>query len=299
MLLVIVPGLAAPDPQAASEAAKESSATAEAPVLALIDGPTGCTLFTLDDIVRFDWDNQVFQLTSERTMDLLALRVLTREFRLVAGKEIIYRGAFYSPISSNLPGGPIITLGPMADAEVKPPLFHIELSRFTRNADPRFSPTLHDILAKAGKLGAIDPKKIPPLTSVNTDWGREQGLNVRAVIFPETFTLKSPARLQLWFARDRDQPLPDTAEVLVTIEDKDHHRSVNSVDDLPIVQIVEAGDAYILKLNGWATENGVPFTPGPGRLLLEINTYRALDIGPAQASVLHRILFPWIDLAIQ
>jgi hypothetical protein len=39
------------------------------PRLAMIDGPTGRVLFTLDDIVRFDWHKQILQLTPERAMD--------------------------------------------------------------------------------------------------------------------------------------------------------------------------------------------------------------------------------------
>jgi len=271
------------------------------PALALIDVPGNRTLFTLNDIVRFDWDKQVFQLTRERAMDLLALRVLTREFRLVAGAETVYRGAFYSPISSNLPGGPIITLGTMSDeiVKVKPPLFQLEMSRFAGEADLRFSPRLRDILAKAEILGAIDPVRVPPITSMNTGWHWEPELNVRAVIFPETFTSKTPACLHLWFARDQDRPLPKTVEILATMEDKDYHRWVTRISDLPLLQIVETGDAYILKLSGWATAEGEPFTPGPVRLLVQIRAFREEEVaGQRQTAMTHQILFPWMQVDV-
>jgi hypothetical protein len=37
-----------------------------------VDQTSGRVLFTLADIVRFDWDRQVFELKHERAMDLMA-----------------------------------------------------------------------------------------------------------------------------------------------------------------------------------------------------------------------------------
>ena len=257
------------------------------PALALIDGPSGKVLFTLDDIVRFDWDRQIVQLTRERAMDLLALRVLTREFRLVAGTETIYRGGFYSPISSNLPRGPIITLGPLADGvmKVKPPLFQIETVYREGEEDQRFAPALRAILEQAGKLGHIDPAAVPPIQRITTEWYRKQGLNVRADIFPETFTPRTPARVHLWFEPGRDMPLPATVEILATVEDKEYHRSTIRVTDIPFTQIQQAGAAFILNVKPMVTAGPSDQT----RVTLEMRGYREAD---GQAVMTHWITIP-------
>lgn len=251
-----------------------SRAVGMGPVLALIDGPTEKVLFTLDDIVRFDWDRQVFQLTREKAMDLLALQVLTREFRLAKEKQIIYTGAFYSPISSNLPKGPMIVLGSMAEAgaQIRPPLFEIQAGAEVSRGKPdsRFSPALRNVLAAAGKLGAIDPAAVPPIAHPGTSWQGDRELKVRAVVFPETFRIGQPARVHMFFNPADITFDTDGIELQarITAADGTFSKAVYRYK-VPLHEIRKEG-CVIFRLPGWWEANRAGAitraTPGPAQV---------------------------------
>jgi hypothetical protein len=74
-----------------------------------VDAGSGKTLFTNLDIVRFDWDRQIFELTRERSMDLMSLKFPDSDFILRDAEGVIYRGTFTSGLSASaLVSGPIL-----------------------------------------------------------------------------------------------------------------------------------------------------------------------------------------------
>ncbi len=91
----------------------QAPADTQAVELSWVDEVTGETLFTVEDIVRFDWERQVFELERSRAMDLTA-RFRTygqcRGFRVQDAQGIIYRGSFFSAASSMAYRGPTILM---------------------------------------------------------------------------------------------------------------------------------------------------------------------------------------------
>ena len=83
-----------------------------AETLRWVDEETGQKLFDIDDVVRFDWDKQIFELTKQSAMDFMAelgsLGVHGRKFILKDGQVIIYKGTLVTPASSIACLGPVI-----------------------------------------------------------------------------------------------------------------------------------------------------------------------------------------------
>jgi hypothetical protein len=170
------------------------------------DPQTERVLFTVEDVVRFDWDRQVFELTRPAAMDAMAyLYPHGRQYRAFAVRDeagVIYRGRCFSMGSSLAYDGPTLVAGTPAAA---PPLFAVEggyPAGGGRRDRERFAPRLRAALAEAGVLRPIPPAaQARPLARLATPWhGDKKTLRVRADIFPETLRLGSEARAHLFLA---------------------------------------------------------------------------------------------------
>jgi hypothetical protein len=188
---------------------------------------SGETLFTANDIVRFDWERQVFELQRERAMDLmLALvphRHLQRGFSVRDTGGEIYGGRFFSSASSQSYDGPVM-LTSLTGMDEAPPLFAIKGGYpGTIGGDggqKRFNQRLHDDLEKAGLLKTISPTDKPqPIERIHTDWcGDRDQYRMRAEIFPETFRIGQTARVHLFFTQGPTRPPTfDTVELQSTL----------------------------------------------------------------------------------
>jgi len=194
MILTTASGVTGPT---TSQPASAPATRAAEPRARWLDAETGAVLFTSRDIVRFDWQRQLFELARERAIDLLCRpRVLRSDFVVRDELGEVYRGCFMSSESSMTFDGP--TIGDGLLSSIRPPLYEIKGGYPGGGAK--------QALQAEGVLGSIDhPEKVPPIVSVFTGWqGGQHGLKVHMVIFPETFRHGRDARFVLRFAKDKD-----------------------------------------------------------------------------------------------
>jgi len=237
------------------------------------DEETGKALFTVGDIVRFDWDRQVFELTRDRAMDLLAWMtgpVLQHRGFVVRDREgVIYRGHFVQAISSMGYFGPSII-----DMESRPPLFTIS-GGYPSGGGPRdrdrFSPRLLAALKKARALGAIHEARTPaPIDSIYTDLcGERDGLLVRVQYFPETFRIGGEARAHVFFTPSASAPTrADQLEISFSlVGNGGKFRSKVVLNNIPVAVISEG--VQICKFRPWEAAPGSEersLKPGPGQI---------------------------------
>ena len=82
-----------------------------------IEAESRHTLFTVDDIVRFDWEKQLFELQRDAAIDLMMLPpALEHEFIVVAAGSEICRGQLVSSSSSKTYQGPTIVVDSISGA---------------------------------------------------------------------------------------------------------------------------------------------------------------------------------------
>jgi hypothetical protein len=175
------------------------------PEVRWVDSVTGRVLFTSEDIVRFDWDRQVFELKRQRAMDLLTLDFgQCRSFEVKDKAGVIYRGMLFSSFSSQEYDGPTIRMDGVY-GETKPPLYAVDggypLGGGKHDAD-RFAPRLHTALLKARKLGRTESHATPEPIKIVVfhEWaGLASGLKMWTTAFPETFRLGTRGRIHLTF----------------------------------------------------------------------------------------------------
>lgn len=139
-------------------AAPEGAAGVTLPAqLQWVDEAGGEVLFTGADLRTFDWEQQEFRMSDGASRALQALpRRQHRYFLLKDADGIIYRGTFYSPISSIGFDGPAIQVDLFAEGEaVRPPSYRIQawyVGSAARDEDRRFNPRLRRALETAGVL---------------------------------------------------------------------------------------------------------------------------------------------------
>jgi len=168
-------------------------------------------LFSLDDIVRFDWNRQMFELTREKAMDFMAWQAphvgLQREFQVQDPETVFYQGRAISPASSIPYDGPTI-IAP--STHLPPPLFEIRAGypEAIGETDRRFNTGLRMVLEKASKLAEIPTvEKLKPIAKTSSEWvGPRDRMRIRAEIFPETFRIGAKARAHVFFAPQGKNP---------------------------------------------------------------------------------------------
>ncbi|HEY3378946.1 MAG TPA: energy transducer TonB [Armatimonadota bacterium] len=177
------------------------SATGKADAsLVFADADSGAPLFTLSDILRFDWDRQLCELTPESATRLLALPVVQqRDFIVKDHEGVIYRGRF-SRSSSNIGyDGPTILIDQGATKALPASPFVTISGGYPTGGGAhdrdRFSPRVYTLLAKAGVLASIPDDELPTqrLWSGHAWVGGEQVIKASAVLFPGTFRVGKTA----------------------------------------------------------------------------------------------------------
>jgi len=244
---------------------------------------SGEVLFSLDDIVRFDWNRQVFELTRERAMDFMAWQAphvggLRREFKVRDSEAVFYEGRAISPVSSIPYDGPTI-IEPSTD--LPPPLFEIRAGypEALGETDRRYHPRLQAALAKAGKLAAIPTvEKLNPIAKTSSEWvGERDRMRIRAEIFPETFRIGAKARAHVFFAPQGKNPVrPERIEIHSTLTAKggtffcttDH-----SVRDPVALSAAFRKGVVVLRWQPWGPVYGAEQSeakPGPGEIRFQV-----------------------------
>jgi hypothetical protein len=257
------------------------AATSGAALLRWEDETSGRVLFKLDEIVRFDWERQVFELKRERAMDLMGYLVphmhLSRSFVVRDAQGAVYAGRFISPASSATYRGPTIQTGL---AEVEPPCYAIQggyPGSFGAGEDQRFAPRLRQALEQGGVLKAIPRDEKPvPIQHISTEWcGDRTHPRIRAELFPETFRLGQTARVHLFFvAGTSNAPTYDTVQIESSLTQEggffctvDH-----SLTDKLTADTVKAG-VHVLRWKPWGPNRGAAepvAKAGPAKLALRV-----------------------------
>ncbi|HBG27394.1 MAG: hypothetical protein A2Y10_19005 [Planctomycetes bacterium GWF2_41_51] len=138
-----------------------------------INEMTGEEIFNINDIVRFDWSKQIFELTFAKAIEFKTQsKSLATRFIVKKGEDILYPGFLTIAVSSiNYNGRPYIMIDREILTEgVKPPLFQIDKAHSVPGEniiDLRFSEKLRKALEKTGKLAIIDTN------SSNYTWMQE------------------------------------------------------------------------------------------------------------------------------
>jgi hypothetical protein len=239
----------------------------------------GKVLFTAEDIVRFDWERQVFELKREPAMNLMVYMVphlhLHRSFVVRDAGGAIYEGQFVSSASSQSYDGPTILTG-MSES---PPLYAIQgwYGEGGKRDKERFNQRLHDDLEKAGLLKTISPTEKPlPIEKIHTEWlGDRDKIRMRAEIFTETFRIGQPARVHLFFTQGLTPPPAfDTVEIHSTLaQDSGFFCTTDhSIHNKLTPEMIKAG-VYVLRWKPWGPVFGAGETmakAGPATLSLEL-----------------------------
>lgn len=132
-----------------------------------VDEMTGEEFFNINDIVRFDWDKQIFELRREKAIALKAETTnLYRKFKIINNKISIYSGVFVSTACSIGFTEPAIVSERIGNVKIEPPLFKIDNGYperlFKDVNDLRFSDILKTALKQSNKLADIDINDPPP-----------------------------------------------------------------------------------------------------------------------------------------
>lgn len=298
--------------RAATATRAQSRPSAEDAVVEWVDAKTGKVLFTSRDIVRFDWDRQLFELKREQAMDLLSLPpALRRDFVVRDAEGDIYRGCFMSGLSSSSYDGPTIKADLFVDTS--PPLYHIAggyPGKQGPGARVRFNPRLKNRLEAAGLLARINKDDVAPIEAVFSGWhGDALGCRASIAFFPETVRLGRDIRFVLRFAANRSStsppaereargrqglrnnlafsPEPDQVEARVTLKSGDSDARRTRTVPISMENLAE-DSASPFTLWPWS-ETGrsvdARFKPGPAELTVFIVATRKTDKGFEQVGV--------------
>jgi hypothetical protein len=106
-----------------------------------------------NDVVSYDRQTHVIEVVpaAYERVQKLAVPVQGRPFAVCLGREIIYTGAFWTPISSMAFNGIVIikTLTPGTALTIEP---GYPTAEFFKQGDPRNNPRIMESLERAGKL---------------------------------------------------------------------------------------------------------------------------------------------------
>lgn len=268
------------------------------------DAQTQQVLFTIEDVVAFDWDDQIFLLDLDAALDFVAWMVphvhLTRELLLEDEEGLIYQARWVNEIASMGFDGPVYG--------------SVWGTRFFRIGngypgfapggpnDTRFNPRLHAALERRGVLENLDPNDINDsgfrVQRSLTGWyvcGED--LKVRVEYFPDVFRSGQDARVHIFLAGG-DQTSPSIDSIAVEIKfvaNQGRYRSDVRIDDISPLVIAEG--VYVCRFQPWTPCPGsVPAVEaGSGRLSLSILLCRDRNLGP---EVLTRLDLPEETVAV-
>lgn len=263
-----------------------------AKTLCWVDEQTGQKLFDVGDIVRFDWDKQIFELRRSVAMNFMAelgsVGVYGRKFVLKYGHSVIYRGTLVTPASSIAFMEPVIR-GTIPDDNVEPPLFEIGggYPRDFEKGDTRFSERLKKALEQANLLGEIDINNPPPpIETITHGWfGEKGGLRILIEVFQETLRLHRSARVHIHLTGGKDLDENYVFDVNATLTSQDGKPGFTMKKAFPFHR---SGwkTVYVLEMNPWTDteDSSSAVKPGRAKLIIEVSTRKILDKGTTKYS---------------
>jgi hypothetical protein len=251
---------------------------AEAPVLTWRDAETRRILFTSDDVISFDWDQQVFLLTRDATLDFLAWMPGRQARRLLVedAQGPIYEAHWVSLLSS------MSFLGPIYRPLSPNPFFSITSaypqgkSPIKTDKDLRFAPRLRAGLKRAKKLHSInlERKHIGLAIQKTGHMWRDIGedMKVRVEYFENTFRLGEEARAHVFFAGGEEtrKQIDSMVFEIKFVSNGGTFRSDIRIEGVPICE-AEKG-IYVCKFAPWKPVAGSDETAklGTGMISLTV-----------------------------
>jgi hypothetical protein len=285
------------------------------PVLTWLDADTGQVLFTVDDIIAFDWENQVFVLKLYPALDFLAW-THGRQYRnlVVTDKQgIIYTGTWVSPLSSMGFRGP--TYGSMGHSFFNISNGYPGGSGDGERSDIRFAERLYKGLEKAGvldkvastkqvgetKILEIERYKWMRIDTITQEWSNcGKDLKIGLEYFANTFHINGEARAHIFFwAGDKTQSyINDINEIVLEIKLTSNEGRFRS--DVRVVNIsptVIRNGIYVCRFRPWNPLPGSqPAEPGTGYVSLSVILKKTTKDGP---ETICRLDFPERTVDIQ
>lgn len=238
---------------------------------------TGKVLWTVEDIVRFDWDQQIFELKRDKAMDLMSVLIgQIMNYRVEDADGEIYSGYFYNPISSMSSSGPMIYMFAMNGP--KPPLYQIHYGPTdTAKKNMRFDPRLRIDLEKAGVLAKIDPSGVKLIEVKSLGWTNiGSDLKIWASLFPETLCVGGKARIHLTINADEKWAHDiDTIRVeMILLADKDNNVIAQELLRISTNDLKDWRNTFVCKFSQWSDDSNPAqkLSPGNARLVLKIFT---------------------------
>lgn len=255
-------------------------------VLRWVDSKTGEVLWTVNDIVRFDWDNQVFELKREKAMDIMGLNIgQCRGFKVEDADGLIYEGSFFNSFSSRGYNGPTILTDLFPGYALMPPLYRIDPS-YPWDDKPhggiRYAPRLKADLQKAGILAKIDTSAVKPIEVkyITDGWHYiRRGLQLYAVLYPETLRIGKDSRINLRFSVNR--PLTQEMDCLrvemLLMSADGGSLAFQELQRIPVSELHDGWKSFDCKFNQWYNEIMQQKIYGKARLLLLVFTEKQVD----------------------
>lgn len=269
-----------------------------------VDKNTNEIYFTIDDIVRFDWEKQIFELTRDKAIDLMAKpHRLYTAFLVKNNDTILYEGGFMSLLSCSGSNKPVISDGLIE--KIFPPIYKISAAyptdKYAENEKERFNPTMYKILKEKNKLETIDKNSFSPKIDYQfLGWYGEQfKFKILLMVFNETFRIKKKAVIHLRCAPAiKDEGLPDKLELSISIVANNGKFSLIK-NYIVSRDYLDFAKTYIIKDDFWGSnENSQDKYAKPGKAYIKAHakTYKLLNSKEFQLIKTYEI--PKIDIKI-
>ena len=262
---------------------EQGTQTAPPVELSWVDEKTGGVLFTVADIVRFDWERQLFELKRSCVMDLMAFLLprmgVTRGFVVRDAEGIIYKGYFVSPTASAFPTEPHFTFMPRGGSPV---VYRIQqvVPVGVEDDKTRFDPRLLAALERANVLAEItDEDEVSWIRSSSGRWVEVQpGIKAWVDYFDETLRVGEEARAHIFLTASDDAPSADDWDIHITLTANDgafqSELSTLGVElDIVRSQGYPWRAAYVCRFRPWQPAAGSADTtpkPGPAKIALTV-----------------------------
>ncbi len=263
------------------------------------DAQSKQVLFTVDDVLAFDWEDQIFLLDLDAALDFIAWMVphkyQTRELMVEMDGDAIYQARWVNPISSRAFEGPVYASSGWTQ------FFRIEkgypgFPTVDPNEDVRFDPRLHVALRDARVLCDLDPNGIDHtafgIECIQRGWYTwADDLKTRVDYFCDVFRSGQDARVHIFFAAgELAGPSFDSLAVEIKfVANRGQYRSDIHIDDIP--PSVLSDGIHVCRFKPWTPCPGsVPTVEsGSGRISVSVLLCRDTQLGP---EVLRRLDLP-------
>jgi len=306
LFLFVVSGYAAERESERSVDNRSDSPATPSPPLVWMDAETGQILFTVEDIIAFDWDQQVFHLKLDAALDFLAWMVphkyQYRDLVLKDSQGIIHRGKWVNPISSMGFGGPIYTSLGANPFFLISDRYPLGKAGTTNRKDTRFAACarLHTGLKKAGVLHSIDLQRSYvglAIDRVTLTWHDcDDDLKIRVEYFANTFLIGREARAHIFFSGGH-KILPQIDDIALEIKvtaNEGRFRTDVRIEGISTNVITDG--IYVCRFRPWKSLPGsLPARPGTGHISLSVLLRRTIEGG---SETLHRLDFHERDVII-